>query len=132
MHFCSQCQNMYYIRVEEDNADKLIYYCRHCGNEDTNINSQDISVSKIVIKNNEQNFSNIINKYTKLDPTLPRINNILCPNPNCDTNHNSNKDPSKKMAEREIIYIRYDDINMKYVYVCSTCDTIWKTDNTYV
>jgi hypothetical protein len=30
---------------------------------------------------------------------------------------------------REVIYIRYDDINMKYVYLCVHCDTTWKTDN---
>ena len=29
---------------------------------------------------------------------------------------------------REVIYIRYDDINVKYVYLCVHCDTMWKTD----
>lgn len=33
------------------------------------------------------------------------------------------------MNQREVIYIRYDDINMKYIYLCVHCDTIWKTDN---
>jgi aspartate carbamoyltransferase regulatory subunit len=68
----------------------------------------------------EQEFSHIINKYTKLDPALPRVTNVLCPNDNCPTN---NKD-----EEREIIYIRYDNLNMKYVYLCATCDTVWKTE----
>ena len=54
------------------------------------------------------------------DPTLPRISKVLCPNAECETN--------KGDAKREIIYIRYDDINMNYIYMCSTCDTIWKTD----
>ena len=31
--------------------------------------------------------------------------------------------------KREIIYIRYDDVNMKYVYMCSECSVIWKTNN---
>ena len=26
------------------------------------------------------NYKDVINKYTKLDPTLPRITNIDCPN----------------------------------------------------
>jgi DNA-directed RNA polymerase subunit M/transcription elongation factor TFIIS len=30
---------------------------------------------------------------------------------------------------REVIYIRYDDTNMKYVYLCVHCDTTWRTDN---
>ena len=32
-------------------------------------------------------------------------------------------------SNREVIYIRYDDINMKYVYLCVHCDMTWRTDN---
>ena len=121
MHFCSNCQNMYYIRINSDNPNSLVYYCRKCGNEDKLLAIENVCVSKTQIKKSEQTFSHIINKYTKLDPTLPRINTVLCPDPDCPTN--------KKDASREIIYIRYDDINMKYIYLCSTCDTVWKIDN---
>jgi hypothetical protein len=24
--------------------------------------------------------------------------------------------------------MRYDDDNLKYLYICVTCDTMWKTD----
>lgn len=120
MHFCSNCQNMYYIRINENDTNKLEYYCRNCGNEDKLLASDNLCVSKIQIKKSEQSFNHIINKYTKLDPTLPRINTVLCPNSECQTN--------TKRKEREIIYIRYDDINMKYIYLCSTCDTVWKTN----
>ncbi len=119
MNFCSECQNMYYISISENNTNKLVYYCRNCGHEDTNIGVDNVVVSKTQLKKSEQEFSHIINKYTKLDPTLPRINNILCPNVECSTN--------TKEEPREIIYIRYDDINMKYIYLCSSCDTIWKS-----
>ena len=120
MHFCSQCQNMYYIRIDSENVNKLIYYCRNCGNEDKLLNVDNVSVSSTQIKKIERSFDHIVNKYTKLDPTLPRISKVLCPNAECETN--------KKDVAREIIYIRYDDINMNYIYMCSTCDTIWKTD----
>jgi len=121
MHFCSQCSNMYYISIDSENANKLIYYCRNCGNKDSTISVKDITVSKVQLKKSEQEFSHIINKYTKLDPTLPRVSNILCPNADCLTN--------KEDAPREIIYIRYDDKNMKYVYLCSSCDIVWKTED---
>lgn len=121
MHFCSQCSNMYYISIDSENANKLIYYCRNCGNKDSTISVKDITVSNVQLKKSEQEFSHIINKYTKLDPTLPRVSNILCPNADCLTN--------KEDVPREIIYIRYDDKNMKYVYLCSTCDTVWKTED---
>jgi len=121
MHFCSNCKNMYYIKIDEDNPNSLLYYCRNCGNEDSLITEDNICVSKTQIKKGEKSFSHFINKYTKLDPTLPRVNNILCPNKDCLTN--------TKNEAREIIYIRYDDLNVNYVYLCSTCDTTWKTED---
>jgi DNA-directed RNA polymerase subunit M/transcription elongation factor TFIIS len=112
---------MYYIRISSEDGNSLIYYCRNCGHEDPSINVDNLNISSSQIKKNNEQLT-FINKYTKLDPTLPRIKNILCPNKDCDTNtHNK---------PREIIYIRYDDINMKYIYLCSTCDTVWKIENT--
>ena len=111
---------MYYISIDADDTNKLVYYCRNCGNKDSTLSIENVTVSKVQLKKSEQEFSHIINKYTKLDPTLPRINKILCPNVECSTN--------KDNTPREIIYIRYDDINMKYVYLCSTCDSVWKTE----
>jgi hypothetical protein len=115
---------MYYIRINADNTNKLVYYCRKCGNEYSLLAAENVCVSKTQIKKSEQSFNHIINKYTKLDPTLPRINNIKCPNPNCLTNTEG--------KEREIIYIRYDDVNMKYVYLCTEegCNTVWKINET--
>ena len=118
MHFCIKCSNMYYIRINEDDPNKLVYYCRKCGQEDSLLAAENVCVSKTLIKKSEQSFNHIINKYTKHDPTLPRINNILCPNSDCSTN--------KDGVEREVIYIRYDDVNMKYVYLCYHCETVWQ------
>jgi DNA-directed RNA polymerase subunit M/transcription elongation factor TFIIS len=113
---------MYYISIDPNDSNKLVYYCRNCGNKDSTLSVESVTVSKVQLKKSEQEFSHIINKYTKLDPTLPRINNVLCPNSECATNHTDNPE------SREIIYIRYDDQNMKYVYLCSTCNTVWKTE----
>ena len=79
-------------------------------------------MSLINLKRSVQKTHHMVNKYTKLDPTLPRINNIPCPNPVCE----SNKD--KDAVHPEIIYMRYDDINMKYIYTCTLCDKVWKLD----
>lgn len=121
MHFCVQCSNMYYISINPEDPNKLVYYCRNCGHTDSTISQKDVTVSKVQLKKTEQEFGHIINKYTKLDPTLPRVSDILCPNADCLTNVEN--------VPREIIYIRYDDTNMKYVYLCSTCDVVWKTED---
>ena len=99
MHFCNKCDNMYYISISSDDENKLLYYCRNCGNEDTNLTKNNICVSKTQLKRSEQKYNHIINDYTKLDPTLPRINTIKCPNSDC----NSNKENG---MEREVIYIK--------------------------
>jgi hypothetical protein len=112
---------MYYIRINEKDSNKLDYYCRNCGNEDVLLATSNICISKTQIQKSEQTFNHIVNKFTKFDPTLPRIKNILCPNTDCDTN--------TKHTDVEIIYLRYDDTNMKYIYLCSTCDTLWQSNS---
>jgi aspartate carbamoyltransferase regulatory subunit len=77
------------------------------------------------MKRGEQKFNHIINPYTKLDPTLPRIYNMKCPNGDCKTNKESNDKPT------EVIYLRYDNDNLKYLYICVECDTTWKTNDTF-
>ena len=123
MHLCKNCDNMYYIKTEDDNCNKIIYYCRNCGDTDDTL----IDMNKCIIKENinrtEDKYNIYINKYTKLDITLPRIKHIKCPNQDCESNKKDfNQD------DKEIIYIRYDDINMKYLYLCTHCDITWKTD----
>lgn len=124
MKFCTVCDNMYYIGIDAKDSNKLTYYCRNCGNIDETATTENICVLKTQIRKGEQKFNHIINEYTKLDPTLPRIYNITCPNPACKTNHDSTK-----KEPTEVIYIRYDEDNMKYLYMCVTCDTVWKTDD---
>ena len=126
MKFCVNCQNMLYIAIDSEDTNKLTYYCRHCGTIDDTITQEGHCVLNTHLKQGEQKFNHIINKYTKLDPTLPRIYTMKCPNESCITNANSDEGKKKKT---EVIYMRYDDSNMKYVYICVDCDTIWKTDS---
>ena len=123
MKFCSTCSNMYYIKLEGENCDKISYYGRNCGNINNNLIEQGKCILKENISKSENKFNISINKYTKLDKTLPRINYIKCPNEKCISNTNE-----FDVLNREIIYIRYDHINMKYMYLCSHCDFTWNTE----
>ena len=122
MKFCVKCDNMYYIGVNEKNPNELTHYCRNCGYVDHSNIQENSCILRNDIKKGEQKYNHIINEYTKLDPTLPRIRNINCPNVNCKTN-------TEEKIKPEILYIRYDENNLKYIYMCSTCDTTWKTDD---
>ncbi len=123
MKFCQQCDNMYYIGINAEDPNKLTYYCRNCKYVDETITEEGVCVLNTQFTQNEEKFNHIINKYTKLDPTLPRIYNVHCPNAECITN----KDEPKKATE--VIYLRYDDDNLKYVYICTDCNTTWKTND---
>lgn len=125
MKFCKECNNMLYIGIDAEDSNKLTYYCRNCGTVDDTTATEGHCVLNTQLKKGEQKFYHIINQYTKMDPTLPRINNIKCPNESCITNSTG----SDKKEKPEIIYMRYDDNNLKYVYICADCDLIWKTDD---
>lgn len=131
MKFCVKCDNMYYISIDNANDDQLIYYCRFCGHKDEHLTEEGVVVLKTQYKKNEQKFNHMVNQYTKLDPTLPRIYNMKCPSAECPTNNSSASVSASASSTTpcEIIYLRYDDDNMKYLYICTTCDTSWKTDD---
>jgi DNA-directed RNA polymerase subunit M/transcription elongation factor TFIIS len=125
MEFCKQCDNLYYMKINSEDNDNLIYYCRNCGNEETNLSNMDLCVSKSNFKEmTSTDYGS--NPYIKLDPTLPRIKNIKCPNKEC-SRYNSEREQSE-IDDDEIIYIRYDDKNMKYLYLCPCCDYLWKNE----
>lgn len=152
---------MYYIRLTETN--EIVYYCRNCGTEDSSITIDNVVVSHTSLQQKGGSHVNVVNKYTKLDPTLPRISTILCPNSECPCNRSHNPtqyadraaivgseenetsdadananagaaaanavEPDADAVPREVIYLRYDDIQLKYIYLCAVCNTIWNTEH---
>ena len=144
MKFCTECNNMYYIKINGEDANTLVYYCRFCGHEDDEPTESGVVVLRTEYKKTEQQFSHMVNRYIKHDPTLPRIANVKCPNESCTSNaatsnaatsnaatsnHGTANKASGDKAESSVIYLRYDDDNMKYLYICEECDTTWKTDD---
>jgi hypothetical protein len=130
---------MLYIRLLEEDSDNLVYYCRNCGETNSTIIKENICVLKTDVISEEKAYLHDINKYTKLDPTLPRTNNIRCPNQSCPSNQSTGIDEASPDSDidddiedkpkNDVIYLRYDDINMKYIYMCTLCDKIWKTSD---
>ncbi len=116
MKFCEFCNNMLYVSTDKDK--KLINYCNMCGKKDV---IETTSGSVCVVDDNKVNddilFSKYINKYIKYDPSLPRVNNIECPNVNCT---------KKPDDEPETIYVKYHQNNMSYLYYCCHCEHFWR------
>ena len=114
--FCNVCDNLLFL-YEDEEKNKLYYGCKACGNIEDNEekciynNAFSIDISETISKN----------KHLKDDITLPCIENnpnIVCPNSECSSN--------KEGESSKIMYIKYDVKDMKYLYVCGTCNQNWK------
>lgn len=114
MKFCDQCHNMMYVNIDVNK--KLVYYCKSCGNKNIYNEGNSVCIIDDNKINDDTKYSQYINKYLKYDPCLPRVNNIECPNVDC---------VKEKEQDNEVIYIKYDPINMKYLYHCCHCDHFW-------
>ena len=237
-NFCPNCNNMLYIKnnnlEENENSEthvKIIYYCRHCSynsNTDKNYLESNIKSNRclydVKYRQDDYMFKYFNNRQLTCDPTLPRLKNIKCINPECltnkfkehsnfymildiinddsedeiekdesedennnttnatnitiqkivkqikselgitivwnnlednkfvitiskpegggDNNLNNNEDLEKindlyrednniycskvKIIEHNVIFIKYDHVNMKYLYLCTNCNTSWK------
>jgi DNA-directed RNA polymerase subunit M/transcription elongation factor TFIIS len=117
MKFCDFCDNFLYIKLDEDK--KLYYHCKNCNNEITNDKPGSICITDNNYIDDNVNYKQYISKYIKYDSTLPRVKNIKCPNKDCTK-------PDDK--DNEVIYVKYDEQNMKYLYHCIYCDTFWKSE----
>jgi len=119
MRFCSICSNLLFHDAGSETGLQLI--CRHCGyNEQFSPKSAAdaliLETTFNVASNQKQTISQL-NDYTKLDPTLPHLKTIACPNQAC---------PSQgDQALRDILYIKTDAKNLKYQYSCTVCNTQW-------
>lgn len=119
INFCKCCENILYLYSNEEN--ELYLACKVCGNKEEYEDKED----KCIYSNDfDLDFSETINnnKYINFDNTLPVIENnknIKCPNEDCECN---------KDAPSKITYIKYDDDNLKYIYICKLCGQKWKNN----
>ena len=116
MKFCSVCHNVYFIKVDEQND--MVYFCKSCANEEVvKKEGGSICIMDDNRVDDSTKYAQYMNKYLKYDPTLPRVNNIPCVNTKC----------SKKPEQpNEVIYLKYDPTNMKFMYYCVHCEHFWK------
>lgn len=119
MEFCPVCSNMLYIKV--DNS--MIHYCKNCSyqrqeeSKDQKPKHHLLSVTNLENSNVQSRYSISLNKNILHDPTLPHVNHLHCPSESCT---------KSKDKESEVIYIKYDEAEMRFVYFCKHCEFSWK------
>lgn len=121
MRFCPVCN--YYLYLEMESTDSMIMLCKNCGHrEDMKPKTAEEALVLETLFRSGSSASGAssgvtVNQYTKMDPTLPHMKSLRCPNGKCLSNTGE--------KERDVIYIKTDPVNMKFQYVCTVCDEQW-------
>ncbi len=119
IHFCKNCENTMSIYSDQEN--NLYLGCKVCG-EKENYKGKKCIYSNAFSFDKSETINN--NKYLSYDNTLPVIKgnkNIKCPNGNCKMNIEEN-------IPSFITYIKYNETDMKYLYMCRYCGQKWKNN----
>jgi DNA-directed RNA polymerase subunit M/transcription elongation factor TFIIS len=128
MNFCPKCEN--YLYLEQASEEKVTatgttekrYFlnrrCRTCGYVEVDTEGGLVNET-IVQERASEGYKILLNEFTRQDPTLPHVNTLPCPNTaTCK---------SYKGTARDVIIIKYDAQNMKFLYICNVCGEQWRS-----
>ena len=125
LKFCPVCRNLLFLMnaveptegaAKEEGA--LRWSCKACGHLEDYVEGG--MLYEINLQQNvSEGYKVILNEFTRLDPTLPHVKNIKCPNEECGSNTGA--------SERDVIYMKYDATNLKFLYICNICEQHWKS-----
>lgn len=119
--FCPTCRNYLFLRItpgaeaSDSNLNRVCYVCGYQQTEDKGGLITEIKLQEKVA----EGYKVLLNEFTHLDPTLPHVDNIKCPSADCASN--------KGQAKSDVIYLKYDATNLKFLYICTVCKEQWKS-----
>jgi len=120
LKFCPVCDNYLYMQTDPE-FQTLVRICRACGHKDDDQRGG-LVMEMMVQERSAEGYKILLNEFTRRDPRLPHIRkNIKCPNGGCDSN--------KGASDPDIIYIKYDNVNLLYLYICDICGEQWRSGN---
>lgn len=116
MKFCPVCRNYLYHQIGEKTLER---FCKTCGHRE-NDTEGGLVMETTIQERASESYKILLNEFTRLDPTLPHTKEIKCPNDSC---------PSNKGEERDVILIKYDKENLKFIYICNKqgCEKTWRS-----
>jgi DNA-directed RNA polymerase subunit M/transcription elongation factor TFIIS len=120
-HMCPKCD--YYMPLtlytpsEEGASQEFKRSCRNCGHSQSE--TPGLVMETVYQAKGTESYQTMLNEYTSKDPRLPHVNNLPCPNETCPTNTVG--------EEKDVIYIKYDTANLKFMYICTKCKTHWRS-----
>lgn len=124
MRFCPICAYYLFLQIDKDDEatnGSVMQLCRHCGYKEplapTSSKEALVLETGISTPSSSKQTTSQMNEFTRLDPTLPRLTTIPCPNTACAS--------TADISLRNILFIKTDAKNLKYQYACTVCETQW-------
>jgi DNA-directed RNA polymerase subunit M/transcription elongation factor TFIIS len=114
--FCPICKYYLYLKHNQE-ENKLRRECHNCGYNTEEVHGLILEID--LKEKTSEGYKILMNEFTKYDPTLPHVNTIKCPNQECESNTTA--------KEKDVIYLKHDAINMKFLYICNNCNAQWKS-----
>ena len=135
MNFCPDCENSLNTKISsDDNSNKIMsFVCNNCSYKKV-IDISKEPEYKCVYKQNYNikkiDISQFNDKYLSKDPTLPHVDIIPCPNPECITNKEiSNPElldtGEPKVNINNVLYKKINESDLTFKYQCCNCNYIW-------
>ena len=108
------------LYVKTDDNIQLINYCKNCNfsaiEDPSNLAMPLTDSGPLLESRNQETLESYMDPSIKYDVTLPRVNNIVCKNPDCT---------KKDDEENEVIYIKHDPEKMTFLYFCCKCEAFF-------
>jgi len=116
LRFCPKCKNHLTLDIADNSLARVCRYCDYREEE-----TQGTLVLETIIQEKaSEGYKVLLNEFTRQDPTLPHVSNIPCPN--------TDTCPSRKNVGRpDVIIIKSDPVNLKFLYICNVCGTQWRS-----
>lgn len=113
MEFCKNCDNVMFMQAS---GGRVVHRCHCCQAEEQLLGAESKCVGRTSYARADATMQGHIGEHVFDDPTLPCVDMIPCPNPECTR-------PAD--APERVIFIKHDAVNMKYMYCCAHCRRFW-------
>jgi len=128
MNFCPKCENLLLLEQGKEDIEiregvkETRYFlnriCRTCQYKEVDEKGGLVNET-IVQERASEGYKILLNEFTRQDPTLPHVKSLPCPNTACPT-HTRNEG-------RDVIILKYDAQNLKFLYICNVCEAQWRS-----
>lgn len=106
---------MLYVKLS---GGEVVHQCNYCSSSYEHGDSRD-PIIETNYMDDRAKYHHLLTPLVHEDPTLPRVSDVACPNKGCTRKHG---DPPS------VLYIKYDVVNLRFLYSCTHCRAFWGPD----